>query len=497
MELNNVQVERGEGGQVTLQIEVAPETVKIARERVIKDYSRRLRVPGFRPGHIPTAIVRRQVGDESIAQAVSDQIVPEAYQAALQETGLQPLDRAQVDELTFDAVSGDAPLTFTARVIVRPEMNVEYSNLKATQPRVEVTDDDVEKGLQELQRQRAHFHDVEGRGAQSGDVLNADLRVFMNGEERGDEPGKLRGFVLGEGGFVPSIDEHLMGAQLDEERRFTVTYPDDFKDEELAGKEAEFLVKITALKESHAPELTDEFAQTLGMEDMAAVRERMRGAIQEGRERESQDFVSSELLRQLVESTPFEVPPTLLEDRANRRVQNVEAELAQRGGTLENYLTAIGKTREEFEADVKIEVETEMKQELILDEVAQREGLEATQNELESYYYQAAQAMQQPIEKVVERLDVEQARASILQQKALQYLVENSDITEGEPLPLESDDEESSEIEPTELKATEAKAPEVTTPEAAVTEAVTPGAATAVATSAVAPAEAKTETVSA
>ncbi len=451
MDLKNVQVERGEGGQVTLKIEVAPETVKIARDGVIKDLSRRIRVPGFRPGHIPSAIVRRQVGDEAIAQNVSDKIVPEAYQAALQETGLQPLDRAQVDELSFEALSGDTPLTFTARVIVRPSMEIEYSNLQATQPRVEVTDDDIEKGLAELQRQRAHFHDVEGRGAQNGDVLNAELRVFIDGEERGETPGTIRGFALGESGFVPNIDEDLVGAQLDEERRFSVTYPDDFKDAELAGKSAEFLVKITALKETHAPELNDEFAQTLGMDDMNAVRERMRAAIQEGRERESGEYVRAEIMKQLVEKTSFQVPPTLLEGRAKLRVQNVENELATRGGTLSDYLKAIGKTSEEFDADVQSEVESEMKQELILDEIAQREGLQASQNELESYYYQAAQAMQQPIERVVERLDIEAARASILQQKALQMLVESAQITEIEPLPIEADELEIQEIDADDL----------------------------------------------
>lgn len=495
MELTNVQIERGEGGLVTLQIEVGPEAVKVARDRVIKDLSRRLRVPGFRPGHIPAAIVRRQVGDESIAQSVSDQIVPEAYQAALQQSNLQPLDRAQVDELDFEAFDGQKALQFTARVIVRPEMElIEYSNLTATQPRVEVSDEDVERGLEELRRQRATLRDIEDRGAQSGDILNAELRVFIDGEERGDEPGKLRGFVIGEGGFVPSIDEPMMGAKLDEERRFEVTYPDDFKDEELAGKKAEFAVKITALKESVQPELTDEFAATLGMDDMAAVRGRMREAIQEGRERESQEFVRADILRQLVEGTPFEVPPTLLDERTQRRVSNVEGELAQRGGTLENYLTAIGKTREEFEADVRGEVESEMKQELVLDEVAQREELVASQDELEAHYYQVAQAMQQPIEKVVERLDVEQARASILQRKALEMLLEQANVVEGDPLPIDGGEDEEidasstqsppdaidkaattseevnaeSPVAPSEATASEATAPEVAAPEAVV-----------------------------
>ena len=187
MELNNVQVERGEGGIATLRIEVAPATVQEMRQRVMKEYSKRLRVPGFRPGHVPAAIVRRQVGDEAIAQAVSDELVPQAYQKAIEQTKIQPLDRAQVDELTFEAFDGEQPLSFTAKVTIRPEMTLpEYKGIEAKQPRVEVTDDDVEKGLEELKQQRAHLHDVEGRGAQNGDVLNAELRVFMDGEERGE-----------------------------------------------------------------------------------------------------------------------------------------------------------------------------------------------------------------------------------------------------------------------------------------------------------------------
>src|SRR4051812_30587700 len=118
--ISNVTVERGEDGVTALHIEVSPEAVKTTREKVLKDLSKRVKVPGFRPGHVPAAIVRRNVGDEAIAQNVSDALVPQAYQAALEREGFVPLERAEVDQLTFDAFDGTGPLNFTARVVLRP-----------------------------------------------------------------------------------------------------------------------------------------------------------------------------------------------------------------------------------------------------------------------------------------------------------------------------------------------------------------------------------------
>ncbi|HEX8235051.1 MAG TPA: trigger factor [Abditibacteriaceae bacterium] len=438
VQLNDVRVERGEDGLVAMQIEVAPDTVREARQRVIKEYSRRIRVPGFRPGHIPANIVRRQIGDESISQAVSDELVPVAYQAALRQTELQPLDRAQVDELTFDAFDGDKPLVFTARVVVRPEIQLgDYSGLTATQPSAEVTEEDIERGLEELRAQRATMRDVEGRGAQLGDVVNGELKVYIGGELHGEgEPARLRAFVLGESGFVPSIDEHLLGANLDEERRFDVTYPSDFKDEELAGQAAEFAIKVTSLKERVLPELNDEFAKTLGLDDMAAVRERMRQAIQEGRQREASDSVRQQIAQAAVASAQFETPQSLVDTRFERRIQNLEHELSHREATLDDYLKSTDKTREEFDTEIRGEVEQEVRQELVLDEVAQREGITAEPEEIENHYRQVAAAMGQPIEEIVKRLDVETARASILQRKALDFLLERAVVTGEDGAPV-------------------------------------------------------------
>jgi len=431
--ITNVTVERGDDGVTALQIEVSPDAVKTTREKVLKDLSKRIKVPGFRPGHVPAAIVRRNVGDETIAQNVSDALVPQAYQAALEKEGLIPLERAEVDQLTFDAFNGTGPLNFTARVVMRPEMELsDLKGLTVTQPEVEVTDEDIDRGIEELQGQRAQINDVAERGAQNGDIVSAELTVFMNGEQHSDEPSRLRGFILGDSGFVPAIDEHVVGLKLDEEKRFAVTYADDFKDEDLAGKEAEFLVKVTALKERELPELTDEFAVTLGLKDVSEIRERMRHAITEGRTREAIEAVRTDLVEAAVEGATFEVPSKTMHDRAHQRMHNAEAELEQRGATLEEYLQNTGKTHDEFSDELHAEADKELKQELVLDEIARREEIKATDREIEMHYRQMAYYTGQPIEDLVKVLDYDTARGSVLQRKAVDWLVENADIVDAE-----------------------------------------------------------------
>jgi trigger factor len=431
VQLSNVSVDKGEGGLVTLNIEVAPETVRAARDRALKAWSKRLRLPGFRPGHIPAHIVRRQVGEESLAQSVSDDLVPKIYQEALQQTELVPLERATVDELPFDAFEGDKPLTLIAHVIVRPEIDLgNLEGLELSRPAIEIGDEDVDTGLEALRNERAQLKDIEGRGAQNGDVLSAELQVYIDGQARSDEPAPLRAFVLGESGFTPNIDEHLLDAKLDEERRFTLTYPDDFQDEELAGKEAEFAVKITALKERLLPELNDEFAQAAGAENMDGLREQMKQFLQSRKEREANEAMRTELVQKVVEGATLEVPGELVGRRAHNRFHAFEHELQHRESTLDDYLTETNQSREEFEASLAEEIAGELKQELVLDEIAQKQNVEVTIEEIENHYRMMSQVLRQPIEQLLNEVDVETVRASIRQRKAIDWLMQNAKINE-------------------------------------------------------------------
>ncbi len=431
VQLSNVTVDKKDGGLVTLNIEVAPETVRAARQRAIKAWSKRLRVPGFRPGHIPANIVVRQVGEESLAQSVSDDLVPQIYQEALQQTSLVPLERATVDELPFDAFEGDKPLTLTAHVIVRPEIDLgALENIEISKPKVEISDEDVDAGLESLRNERAQLNNIEGRGAQNGDVLTALLQVYIDSEPRSEEPAPLRAFILGESGFTPNIDEYLVGAELDETRKFTITYPEDFQDEELAGKEGEFEVKITALKERILPELNDEFAQASGSENLEGLREQMKQFLASRAERETTEAMRTEVVQKAVEGARLEVPSELVGRRAHNRFHAFEHELQHRESTLEDYLTENNQSREEFEATLAEEIGTELRQELVLDEIAMRQNVEVTIEEIENHYRMMSQVLRQPIEQLINEVDVETVRASIRQRKAIDWLMGNAKISE-------------------------------------------------------------------
>jgi trigger factor len=429
IQLNSVSVEKGEGGLLSLTVEVAPQSVQATRERVIKEFSKRLKVPGFRPGSIPAGIVRRNVGDEAIAQEVSEQLVPAAYQAAIEQEKVQPLERAEVDDLSFDAFDGEKPLTFVARVIARPEITVGATEgLSATKRTVVITDEDVEQALTRMREERAYLVNAPERGAEDGDVLFAEVQVYIDGEPRAPEPAKLRGFVLGQSGFVPNIDDQLTGMTLDETKKFAVTYPEDFQDPDLAGKDAEFEVKITAIKLRVVPELTDEFAQVSGAADVADLQVKLRDYLGNVGEREARKDTREQLVKAVVDTSTLEVPDALIAIRLNERLQGIQQELAQNGATTEQYLESINSTQEQLESDLREELQNELKTELVLDEIAAKQELPVSMQEVEQHYLLMAQVMEQPVEDLVKNVPVANVRTSILQRKAIDLLVEKAEI---------------------------------------------------------------------
>ncbi len=462
IQLQSVSVEKGEGGLVNLTVEVAPDSVQKARDRVIKEFSKRLKVPGFRPGSIPAGIVRRNVGDDAINQEVGEQIVGAAYQAAIEQEKVLPLERAEVDNLEFDAFDAEKPLTFIARVIARPEITLgEMEGLAATKRTIEITDEDLAQSLVRMREERAYLVNVGERGAENGDVLFADVQVYIDGAPRAEEPAKLRGFVLGESGFVPPIDEFLVGMQLDETKKFPVTYPEDFQDPELATKEAEFEVKLTALKSRVVPELTDEFAQISGAENVEDLNVKLRDYLAAVGEREARKETREELVKAVVDGSNLEVPDALITIRLGERLQGIEQELAQNQATTEQYLASINSTQEQLEADLREELQNELKTELVLDEIAAKQELPVSMPEVEQHYLLMAQVMEQPVEQLVQNVPVANVRTSILQRKAIDYLVSKAEIKDetgqivSMDIPAMEDeaDEAMGEVEADELEA--------------------------------------------
>lgn len=429
--LQDVQVERSEDGTVTLQIAVVPEAVVATRQKVMKDYARRMKIPGFRPGHAPANIVRRNVGDEAISQAVSDKLVTEAYQKAVEQSEIRPLTQAQVSALEFDAFNSEVPMKFQAETIARPQITLgDIESVSVDRPQTVISDEEVENGLEVLRNENARLETITDRGAQVGDVLNAELQVFQDGVAKSEDPAPLRAFVLGESGFVPPIDEHLVGAQIDEERRFPITYPEDFQDTELAGQTVEFAVKITSHKERILPELSDELAQRMGVENLEAMRERMQQMLYFNRSREIDNQVREQVAQSVIEAAQLEVPAALVKQRIHERIHNFEHELEHRNQTLEKYLEENNQTREEMENSLREEITGATRRELVLDEIARGQELKVNEEEFEQYYLSMAQALNVSVEELIERFDASAVHASLLRRKATDWLFERANVVE-------------------------------------------------------------------
>ena len=431
IQLNSVSVEHNEGGIVTLNIEVSASSVQEARARVIKEFSKRIRVPGFRPGAVPAGIVRRNVGDEAIAQEISDQIIPAAYQAAIEQENITPLEQGQVDSLTFDAFSNDGPLSFVARVIVRPEVTLgDTSALSTTKKDVNITDEDVDNALEQMRQEAAYLKNAAERPVQDGDVLFAEVQVFVDGAPRSEEPANLRGFQVGQSGFVPNIDDQFIGMNLDETKRFSTTYPEDFPDQELANKEAEFEVKVTAIKERVVPEITDEFAQIRRAQNVDDLKAQLKNYLALTGEREARREVRENLLEQIAETSSVEVPVALVDARLQERLQGIQQELEQNGATIEAYLNAINSTQEQLENDLREELSKELKNELVLDEIARQQNFPVSQDEVINHFQIMAQVSETPIEELVKNVPYQNVVTSIKQRKAIDFLVENAKVTD-------------------------------------------------------------------
>jgi len=429
VQLNEVRVEQGEGGEATLYITVPAAQVQKTRQQVLREYARRVKIPGFRPGHAPIGIMRRTVGDDNISQALSDELVPAAYQAAIDNEKLQPLVRAEVDDLKFDAFDTDAEMSFKAKLILRPEVTLsEVSELTAKRAEAPVTDAEIDEQIERVREENASFENVEDRGAEHHDILMGEMTVVVDGVARTEEPERLRPFRLGHSDTVPPIDEHLEGVKIDEERTFKATYPEDFEDKQLAGKEAEFTVKITAVKERKLAELNDEFAQQIGLQSVEELREKVSEMLTSQHDREARDEVRNQITRAAAENATVEVPQKLVERRVEDRKKQKEAELKRTDKSQEDFLKEIEKTQEEWEAQLNEEENTALREDLVLDEVARREELTVPTEELEDYFVNLAQVLQQPIEDVVKRFDVQAVHASLLRQKAVDWLVDHANV---------------------------------------------------------------------
>jgi trigger factor len=429
-----------------IKIEIEAAEVRAEFERVTQEYVRAVTVPGFRKGHAPAGVVRTRY-KKDIQGDVLKRLVPEAVEQAIDESGLQVIGQPDVhlDNENLDKL-GQESVTLHAHVEVMPDVSLgDYKGIEAARRTRPVTDEEVERVIENLREASASLQPVEDRPAEAGDTVTVDIQGrYLDPPEEEDINVSDVDVVLGGEGVLPEFNEALTGVQPDEAKTFTVKYPEDFgprpkEGEErkggLAGKTVEYTATVTAVRRKEVPPLDDDWVKSLGEEEVETVeqlRARVRENLTKSAEHESEHRLRDEVLSQLIERHRFEVPETIVSYQANQLLQSMIRDMISRGAdprTQEiNWEAMRDLVRERAGDDVRGS--------MLLERVADAENIEVTQEEIEAEIEAIAEGQRQTVEQVRAALTKQGGERSIADRlrnrKALDLLVQHAQVREEE-----------------------------------------------------------------
>jgi len=410
-----------------LVIEIPPDIVRQESEAVTAQYRRVARIPGFRPGHAPASLVRRHFR-EDIRNEVVQTLLPKYFESAIKEQNISVVGRPQFADLKFDE---DRPLTCTVKFEVIPEFQLkDYKGLEVEEPATEVSEAEVMQALQELQERAATFEPVEGRAAEDGDFVTIKYRGIdkVDPETKPFEASEVM-VHLGAKGTVPAFTENLRGVKPGDVREFEVSYPEDYSTKALAGKVFRYRVEVLSIKKKVVPELDDDFAKSVSeYQTFEELKAKVSENLAARNKHEAELEAKQGLLNQLVAAHSFPVPETLVDARLNARLESFLTRLMSQGLDPRNLGIDWQKLREEG----RPEAEKDVRGSLILEKVAEAEGIQVTEEEVDEVIREIAEERHEAPAAVKTRLtregELPTIKSRLLNQKALDLIYRNAKI---------------------------------------------------------------------
>lgn len=425
--------------QKEIHLQIDAEAVKASYSKVSKRYADRASVPGFRKGYVPLDVVRLRFKEEIKSEVLQD-VVPAAVTAAIQEHNLDPLaePHLHLDDHETVKVNGSVPLSLHVHVEVMPPIpEPSYKGIEVTRRVKPVEDSEIERLIKERLQREAALIPVEGRKSKVGDTVIVDIEGTFEGDSSG-QPIKANDLEVELGGenIERSFTDNLIGVKQDDEKEFTVVYPEEFSSQQLAGKTVHYKAKIKSVGIMEVPKLDDAWAASLeeGYESLADLRKRLRADLKKVAEADADARVRNDAIARLIEANSFEIPNALIENRARHLLNDFAQDMQQRGIDLNQIdkqfiEMAYGNMRQQAERDVRGT--------LILEKVAEVEKVEVTDAEVDeeidkmaAYYRASPEEIRESLEK--QGGGVENIRANLKTRKSIEAIAAVAKITDGE-----------------------------------------------------------------
>ncbi|WP_203333149.1 trigger factor [Planococcus beigongshangi] len=422
--------EKQEGNTGTLTVEVPAEEVNAGLDKAFKKVVKEINVPGFRKGKMPRQMFEKRFGVESLYQDAIDFILPDAYANAVEEAGINPVDRPEID---IETIEKGQPLVFTAKVTVKPEVQLgEYKGLEVTKPATEVTDEEIEGKLKENQERFAELAVKEDEAIVEGDTAVIDFEGFVDGEAFEGGAGTDYSLEIGSNSFIPGFEEQLVGVKAGEEKDVEVTFPEEYHAAELAGKAATFKVKVNEVKAKELPELNDDFAKEIDAEvsGLDELRTKMKEAAAADKAANADAVLRDELVQKAAENATIDIPQAMIDSEMDRMMQDFEQRLTQQGMNLELYFQFSGQDEAALREQMKGDAETRVRVSLTLEAIAAAENMEVTSEDIDKELEKMAGQFNMDIEQIKAALGgTEMLENDIRMQNTVEFLVENANIT--------------------------------------------------------------------
>lgn len=380
-----------------LQVEVEAEKVLEALDKAFKKVVKQVNVPGFRKGKVPRQIFETRFGVESLYNDAVDILLPEAYAEGIKETGIEPVDRPEIDIEQFEK---GKPFIFKAQVTVKPEVELgEYKGLDIPEKDFSVKEEEIAEELKRLQNRHAELIIAEDEVVQ-GDTTVIDFEGFVDGVAFEGGKAERHSLEIGSGSFIPGFEDQIIGMKKEDEKDIVVTFPENYHSNDLAGKAATFKVKLHEIKRKKLPELNDEFAKDVDFETLDELKEDIKKKLEERSENEKKQYLKDSIIEKAVENANVEIPEAMVDQEVERMLKEFEQQLTYQGMNLDLYYQFSGTDedglKEQFQKDAQFRVKTN----LVLEKIANEENIEVSEEEIDEEVKRFADLYKRDIEEI-------------------------------------------------------------------------------------------------
>ena len=395
----SLQVEKLEKNMAKLTIEASAEDFEKAIQKVYLKARGKINIPGFRKGKAPRKLIEKMYGTGVFYEDAANDLIPTAYAEALKDCDLEIVSRPEINVTQIEA---GKPFIFTAEVAVKPEVTLgEYKGVEVEKSDVEVTEEDINKEVDKERENNSRTIDVDDRAVENGDIIKLDFDGSVDGVPFAGGKAENYTLTIGSGSFIPGFEDQLIGTKIGEDKDVTVTFPEDYHEKSLAGKEAVFKCKVNAISVKELPEADDEFASEVSeFETLAEYKEDIKKKLTEKKEKAARAKKEAQAIEKAVENATMEIPDAMIDTQVQSMMEDFARRMQSQGLSLEQYFQFTGMDVKKMHDQMKPEALKRIQNSLVLEAVAKAENIEISDEKVDEEIAKMAEAYKMEVEKL-------------------------------------------------------------------------------------------------